>query len=388
MRRLLSAALCVSLAAAAFASPDDDAAPRVELPLGPYVRAGRPLGVRVIGGADRVRAPGTPWALPLGDRGDEFLLQMPAAVSVPLDLTVERAGRTARVKLDATVLPADGNVVALLGDAAAPAGATGVPVRGGDLPTVGDAWLLFDDVADGSRDPEPRGPEPGPGPGVFDPLLLGPDPELFAATEEAAAASALLDPATSTLLLVLAAGEAALALVLRFRRDRPWVRAAWLSAPPAAAAVLLAWGGATAPLVAVPFAIDGDRKVVYVRVHALRDGTGTLALPRSARGPAAVIRFSADDRSVEEVAAGGEVRLSLRAGESRVFGYRCQHEKRVFVVAPPEATPGPATTRWLASRRLASHAATAAAHPNSRPASADVRVLPGLEVVVDALPTK
>jgi hypothetical protein len=344
MRRALAAALCASLATAAFASPDD-APPRVELPDGPVVRANGPLTVRVAGGADRVRAPGTPWALPVGDRGDEFVLQMPAAVSVPLGLTVERRGSTDHVTVAATIAPSDGS------------------------------------ESDASARP-------------FDPLLLGPDPDLFAATEEAAAASPYLDLRTSTIVLLTAGTLVVLAIVLAFRRDRPWVRAAWLAAPALAASAVLAAGAPTAALVAVPLAVDGDLKVVYVRIRAVRDGSGTLTPPSTARSsdPAtAVIRYSTDDRSVEEVEAGREVRFTLRAGESRVVGYGCQHEKMLWLVpssAPARIAAGPAVTRWLSSYRLAPRITLAAVDPKSRPVSSDIRVLPGVEVHVDVLPVK
>ena len=104
-----------------------------------------------------------------------------------------------------------------------------------------------------------------------------------------------------------------------------------------------------------------------------------------------MIRYSADDRSVEEVAAGAEVRLTLRAGESRLVGYRCQHEKRLYLIpgtAPPAATVGPAPTRWLSSRSLTSTFAMAGAHSRSRPVSSYIRVLPGMEVVTDDPPVK
>jgi hypothetical protein len=344
VRRALAAALCASLATAAFAAPDD-APPQVELPGGPFVSSNGPLTVRVVGGADRVRAPGTPWALPVGDRGDEFVLQMPAAVSVPLGLTVERDGKTDHVTIATSVMPANG----------AESGASVAP---------------------------------------FDPLWLGPDPDLFAAAEEAAAASPCLDLRSSTIVLLTGGTLVVLAIVLAFRRDRPWVRAAWLAAPAIATSAVIAAGAPTAALVAVPLAVDGDLKVVYVRVRAVRDGSGTLTPPPTAHGfgPAtAVIRYSADDRSVEEVEAGREVRFTLRAGESRVIGYGCQHEKMLWLVpssAPARIPAGPAVTRWLASYRLAPEITLAAVDPKSRPVSSDIRVLPGIEVHVDDLPTK
>ena len=87
-RRLFSLSpFLISFSFAVSAQADDG--PRIELPLGPYVRPGRPLDVRVVGGADHVRAPGTPWALPQGERGDEFLLQPTQETALRLDLTAQ-----------------------------------------------------------------------------------------------------------------------------------------------------------------------------------------------------------------------------------------------------------------------------------------------------------
>jgi hypothetical protein len=389
MRPLLAAALGASLAAAAFASPDD-APPRVELPLGPYVRPGRPVDVRVIGGADRVRAPGTPWALPVGARGDEFLLQMPAAVVAPLDLTVERAGRTGRVTVAVTVLPGDGRVVALLRETAlAPEGTVGVQVTAHDTVFVEQAWLLFDERAgDPFMGGAPSSGWPAPHWDTIEPFTLPPEPDIFRVLEESAAAAPLLDRRTVTLLLVFAAAEVALAVLLAYRRDRPWVRAAWLAGPAVAAVAALGASASVAPLVAEPLVVGDSAHVAFVRIRAVRDGSGTLVLPDSATSPFAVLRFAPDDRSAEEMSVGSEVRLSLRAGESRLVAYRCAYGDVGEDAPAAEVWAGPATTAWLAAHGLEPRAATPGVPRALLPASSDVRVLPGIRLRVAAVPTK
>jgi hypothetical protein len=395
MRRALAVLVFLSFATAAFASPDD-APPRVELPLGPYVRPGRPVDVRVIGGADRVRAPGTPWALPVGARGDEFLLQIPAAIAAPLDLTVERGGRTDRVTVAATVLPGDRQVFALPNGVSAPEGALGVPVTEPAAAPVKEAWLLFDrrPSAD-ALDPRMPGSLHQPARDspweTIEPFTLPPEPELFRVLDETAAAAPLLDGRTATLLSLLAATEVALALVLAYRRDRPWIRAAWLAAPAAAVVAALGPSASVAPLVAEPLALGDGAHVVFVRIRALRDGSGTLVLPDAATSPFAAVRFAVDDRSAEEMSVGREVRVSLRAGESRVVAYRGLHGdvgEDATVPGTAAGEPRPAAAAWLRSRGLLPLAETAGVARALLPSSSDVRVLPGIGLRIAALPTK
>ena len=105
-----------------------------------------------------------------------------------------------------------------------------------------------------------------------------------------------------------------------------------------------------------------------------------------AAGPFAVIRFAADDRTVEDVAAGREVRLSLRAGESRLVACRTRRIHLPSAALRPGA--GPAMGRWLASRGLEPGPAATTADAAFVPRSRDVRVLPGVRLSVSVPPTK
>ena len=61
------ATLAATLVVTAKIARGEDSAPlRVDLPLGARVRPGRPLCVRVAGGAARVRTGTSPWARPQG----------------------------------------------------------------------------------------------------------------------------------------------------------------------------------------------------------------------------------------------------------------------------------------------------------------------------------
>lgn len=345
---ILASAL-VAFSSTAFAAPDD-APPKVELPLGPYVRPGRPLDVRVIGGADRVRAPGTPWALPQGDRGDEFILQMPAAVSDIVSFEIDRGGRVERMSVRAEVLPADVNVVGLFdGDSLWPQWThvvrtvrlpSQMPRTG--LPTVPEGWMLLDGPKDqnnvfgqwwyGDMAPAMRG--------FRQPVLLPPGSAAFEATADAVQRAPCLPSGVAAALALCAGLECALVLLLAFRRDRTFVRFAWL---------------ATAPIAALAFVLTGDRlpgalradavavfipgseaatTVVFVRVAARRDGRATFDLPAAASS-AAVLRYSSDDATVESLSAGRRVEMDVPAGQTRLFGFSVSG-------ISPEYHPGPA----------------------------------------------
>jgi hypothetical protein len=377
----------LAAATAAFAEP-----PTVELPLGPYARPGRPLDVRVVGGADRIRAAGTPWALPQGSRGDEFLLELPAVVASPLEVTVEHGGAVESVSLAVDVLPAGGRVAAVLGDSEVESGIVSVRVPRTGLPTLADAWRLFDDVvgdlarldpADRDRVSQLRGADLA--------LLASPDPFAFAAAGAAAAASARLPRGVAIVAVVLSATELVVLGVLALRQDRPLVRALWLCTPAAACALwLLATQELAAPLRAVPLAIETPAaRVVYVRIEALRDGVGALVPPAAALGSPRVVRWASDDRTVEEMETGAEVRMALRAGEVRVVAYVCQREMRPGVdplgEPRPLAVPEPIGA-WLARRGLRAQSARANVAGGSVPAGRGIQVLPGIEV--EASPAK
>lgn len=361
MRAALAAALLATFATASVAG-DDDAPPRVELPLGPYVRANRPLDVRVIGGADRVRAPGTPWALPVGARGDEFLLQMPAAVSAPLDLTVERGAKTDHVTLAVTVLPADGTVVGVFGDATSPPDAVVVRLPTTDLPGLSEAWLLLDDVAGPSRELVPRQfnsvkSRARSAWGFFVPSLLPADPRPFDATAHAAVRAPLLPRDVAVVLALLAATEVALAFFLAYGSAGPWRRTCWLATPPLAAVAFLATSdrlpGALRAEATAVYASQYRTALMLVRVEARRAGSATFDLPPSAT-PAAVLRYSSDDATVETVAAGTRVEMDVPAGQTRIFAYALDAatwldlgtEDRLFLQSDEPSLPPP-LNEWL-----------------------------------------
>jgi hypothetical protein len=336
-KRWILAFASVVLPATALAAPDD-APPKVELPLGPYVRPGRPLDVRVIGGADRVRAPGTPWALPQGERGDEFILQMPAAVATPLELWVRRGDATTLVRLSVT------------------------PEAAG---AAADRLLA--------------------------PLSAPPDPQAYAATAECADRTPLLPYGERNVLLLLVATEAALLAFLALRRDGPWTRAAWLCGPAIAATTYLA---ADAPLGsalrAVPLVVESpDHEVtIFVRVEALRDGSGVIELPDGGR-EVAVVRFAADDVAFENLSVGPRIEASLRAGETRVFAFRGLYAKKLYLdplAAPTSLAVGPSTVSWLAGLGLVPVGASTDVHPGHRPRGRGIDVLPGLSI--RSAPTK
>jgi len=326
--RILAFAV-VALSSSAFAAPDD-APPKVELPLGPYVRPGRPLDVRVVGGADRVRAPGTPWALPQGDRGDEFILQLTEATAGVLSLEIERGGRVERTSMTVETLPEDGRLVGVRGDDKAPSGSREFKLPTTGLPTVREAWLLLDDVA-GAGAPQDAHETPifaafderyAASRPLHEPLLSPPDPAAFAASAELASAAPRLPPDVGTILTLLASAEIVLVLVLHSRRSTPWNCAAWLGAPAIAACAFLV-GADRLPgaLSATATALDGTMgRFVLVRVEARRAGHARFALPSPASS-AAMIRYAPDDATVTSASAGREVALDLLAGESRLFAY-------------------------------------------------------------------
>ncbi len=400
MRTLRILALTLfAWAAPALAAPDGEP-PRVELPLGPYVRPGRPLGVRVIGGADRVRAPGTPWALPQGERGDEFILQTtPATVGV-VTLEIERGGRAEEASVAVETLATDGVVVGI------PAGATpescGVVLPSGArvlsldralLPTVDEGWLLLDGVAEdlapkSAREMLTRLAALPPAVRPFaEPLLLPPDPLPFVVAAEAAARGPGLPGDVAAALGILALTEILLVGILALRRDRPWLRAAWIAAPAAAALAFVATGdrlpGALrADAIIVSSGSAGD--LVLVRVEARRAGRASFDLPASA-GTAAVLRHSADDATVTSVSAGRRVEVDLPTGQSRLFA---------FTIAPgptptgePDVPAPPSLERWLA--RLGLRAAPHGRYgfpPEALPRGDGARVVAGFRASAEPVP--
>lgn len=350
-RRWILAFALIALTSVASAAPDGDV-PRVEFPLGPYVRAGRPLDVRIVGGADRVRAPGTPWALPQGARGDEFILQLTDATVGVLPLEIERDGRVERVTQTVETLPADAVVVGVRGDGDVPAGARALRLPATGLPTVNEGWLLLDDGPDGVPRPfQDVGGWMRAERGFVEPMLLDPDPRPFVAMAEAADHAPRLPPDTALALMLLAVVEAALLGVLAIRRDAPWRRAAWLILPAVGALVFECRGAglpgairADAAAVVVTHIGNGSgTALILVRVEARRAGRASFELPpadasavasahdgsraapdtlaSATTSSAAVLRYGPDDSTVETVAAGRRVDVDLPAGQIRLFAY-------------------------------------------------------------------
>jgi hypothetical protein len=328
----------VAFSSTAYAAPDD-APPKIELPLGPYVRPGRPLDVRVIGGADRVRAPGTPWALPQGERGDEFILQLTEATVGVLSLEIDRGGRVERTSMTVETLPVDKRVVGVRGDDAASPGALALRLPDSGLPTVREGWLLLDDVSghvvpnaveDSLRAIRDARAAARP---FEEPLLFPPDPAAFVTMSRVAASAPMLPGDVGVLLALLAGVEVALVVVLRSRDVSRWRRAAWLAMPSlVATAFIFAGGRLPGALSATAGGLYGRFPLfVVVRVEARRDGHARFVLPDVASS-AAMIRFSADDATVADASVGREVVLDLRAGESRLFAYSMRSNRESGVM--------------------------------------------------------
>jgi hypothetical protein len=345
-------------AAPAFAVPDGEP-PRVELPLGPYVRPGRPLDVRVIGGADRLRAAGTPWALPQGERGDEFILQTTAATVGLLSLEIERGGRVEQASVPVETLKADGVVVGIPTGATSascgvvvPSGARVLSLDRAGLPTVDEGWLLLDVVAEqlapktaSERLARLAALPPAVRP-FAEPLLLTPDPRPFIVAAEAAARGPGLPGDVAAALGLLALTEVVLVGILGLRRDRPWRRSAWIAAPALAAFAFVVTGDRLPGALRVDAMLLGSGRtadLVLIRIEARRAGSASFELPAAASS-AAVLRHSADDATVSSVSAGRRVDVDLPAGQSRLFAFTISSE--VAPTGRPGAPP-PSLANWL-----------------------------------------
>lgn len=342
-----TAARCAAAAAvlAALAPAAVPGRPPIDVvfPFGEVVRPGRPFVVRAPGAA-AVRADGGPWAVAGGDEGDEFLLLPPAAVARSVELTIRAhgdedlpagVGGPEGRRVEVRVLPAPGPVRAVF-DARDVRTPSDVLVTVATLPTLPEAWLLFDEVPAAPAGASPAAiramerarelPHPGdPARAPFQPWTSGPDPGAYRALAVAADATPPLPRDVAAALCVLAAAEVLLLLVLR--RRRPWVRAAWLAAPPLAAlAGLAAAGRATpVPIRAVAVRIEGPSDaLVVVRLAGPRSGpaaTGSFEVPRGAASPA-VVAYDADDTGAGATVRGRTVEVALAKGASRVVAWR------------------------------------------------------------------
>jgi hypothetical protein len=390
-RWILAFAAVVLGRAVAFAS--DAEPPKVELPLGPYVRPGRPLDVRVVGGAERVRAPGTPWALPQGERGDEFILQLTDATVGVLQLEVQRGGAIERVAQPVETLPADATIVGVRGDGAASPGTRPLRLSALGLPTVAEGWLLLDDIADGAAPPGAtdllrtlRELPPAARPFRV-PLLFGTDEGAFVCAAKVAASAPRLPADVALVLELLAAAELVVLAILRFREASSVRHAAWLGVPAVVALAFLATPGRLpGALSATAVAVDAPGRVVLVYVEARRDGAARFVLPAGTTG-AAMIRYSAADATVADASAGREVVLDLRAGESRLFAYAVERSFEALETSLPilgysttdaRSPPPPKPLRnWLEGRGFERVRSTCMRFSGaSLPRAADTVVIP------------
>jgi hypothetical protein len=383
----LGFAWTVALAVASIAAAAEE--PRVQLPTGAYVRAGRPVVVRVPGGAERVRAVEGPWALPVGERGDEFVLAHPSVVGGELPLEVRVAGGSVELRVRVRPLPASGRVVGGFGEPGGEPQWVRLPTEG--LPTVREAWLWLDEVRGEPPAADPAvaaalaawrdGPRPADsGRAAFEPLTLPASEAAFHAAAAVERDAPALPGAAAVVLLVLAVTEGVLALTLVLRRERPAVRCAWLAVPPlAAAAWLLAAGRLPGALRCTAFAVDGPQdRLIVLRVEARRAGSASLALPGAAAG-AAMLRYAPADASLREAQVGREVRLDLRAGEFRVLAYRLPG---VAAAAARSDEPRAALERWAEGLGLVPRGVAPPPSPDALPTSAQVAVVPAVGVRV------
>ncbi len=384
------AILCATVFAVATASSARaDADPAAVLP-GPWVRAGRPVVVRVPG-ASRVRAASGPWALAQGAASDEFVLQVLRADLGTLELEVEDlTGGVRRVSLRAEPLPAAGQVRGVLGGAAGgPADVVVDLSSPATLPTVPEAWLVFDDVAEdpaaaaipglarAALDAWRRDLRATATPG-FEPLRLAPDEHAFRAAAEAAAAAPRLPRDVSVALVVAAGATLLLLLVVRGARsggdgqrtatvpsdaaapvtaDGPAClrRILWICAPSAAC---LAWFAVATPLPgavrATSFVLEGDSgATAFVRFETDTVAEVAFAIPDGGSS-AAVLAWDEGDATVREAEAGRRVRIGLPPGAVRIVAWRLPLAGDADGDAGAQSAggdvPGGETVRWL--RRL------------------------------------
>lgn len=373
-RRFLRAAVWIvgatlsCLVGAASARAEEPAA---QLLPAPYVRAGRPVVVRVPG-ASRVRAASGPWALAQGAASDEFVLQVHRADVGLGDLEIEDlSGAVRRVPLRAEALPATGHVRAVLGGGgAAPTDVVVDISAAGQLPTVPEAWLLFDEVAGDAEAATMTGParaaldawrrdlRASETP-ALEPLRLAPDEHAFRAAAEAASTAARLPRDVSVALLVAAGTTLLLLLVTRgggsprgtaaAPQPAPWRRIGWVCAPSAAC---LAWFAFASPLPgavrATSFVVAGDAGAsAFVRFETDVAAEISFALPDGASS-AAVLAWDEGDTTVRDAEAGRLVRLVLPPAAVRIVAWRLPPSDGA--TAADVAPAGGETTRWL--RRL------------------------------------
>jgi hypothetical protein len=323
---LFVASLLVALLCCASEARAEEAV-RVEFPAGAYVRPGRPIVVRVAGGARRVRSSDGPWALPQGERGDEFVLQSEPSHDGRIELEVDVGVGLQHVGLRLTRLDGPGPFCATFG----PARPGCVPVPHDGLPTVREAWLPFDAVDDPPTGAAPAvraaiasfralGPDGSGRPPWFDPLTFAPGLDALRAMAEVERTAPRL-PRSAAVAAALS-GCAALLILGLVRRRAPLARLAWSAAPVLTFFTFVASGAplpGDARATAAEFVHHGVA-LVLVRVAAVRDADVAIALPPRATS-AALLRYAAEDPTSSGVETGRIVRFALTAGEHRVFAY-------------------------------------------------------------------
>ncbi len=330
------------------------AADGVETYFDGLVRAGRPVPLRVPG-ARRVRAHGGPWALPMGAAGDEFLLLGATIAGDTLRIEVDRGDadrggaetggvHTGNVvhTIDVAVhpIPTDARMVARLGPGRLEADE--IAVRPEELPTLREAWLVFDGVV--AIPPAlpaaqraalaayaPRGVLAFP----FEPTLLPASPDAFRVTAAGAAQAPRLPRRTARALAVLAVLELLLLLLLARRRAPPSSPAGGavrsgirrdvafaIGAPLLALAWCLASEALPGPVRATAFVIEGAADaLVLIRLEAASDATLVIEPPDGA-SPIVPVRWSTSDTGTAAVAVGARAEVRLAAGRTALLAYR------------------------------------------------------------------
>jgi hypothetical protein len=298
------------------------------------VRAGRPVTVRAPG-AQRVRAEGGPWALPMGTRGDEFVLLGATIVGETIRLEVDTGDGPHAAEIAVRPLPTDDRAVARLvpGDLAADE----IRVRPLDLPTVRDAWLVFDGVS-GIAAALPASQvaavqafaDDGPRSFPFEPALLPAAPDIFRLTAVAQSRAPRLPSRTVRVLLVLAVLELVL-LGLVARRGRGSRRDVLLAtAVPLLAFVWLSSSSALPGSVrATSVVLEGDlESLVLVRLEASSDATVVVEPPAGA-GLVVPAHWDASDAESSGISVGWHAEVTLKRGRLTVLVYRVARTRPV-----------------------------------------------------------
>lgn len=362
-------------------------APAADAPLR-VVRAGRPVSVVVAAGAERVRGPVGPWALPVGD-GDEFVVPGPDVAGRAFEVEVEKDGVREKVLLDMTPGPREGRLrAAFTPQDDVPGVVALVPGPTQALPTSREAWLVFDEVDD---PPAEHGKEvraavdsfrDGPR-AALEPLLLPPGDEVFRAAADAAREAPHLPRAvriTGCLLAVLVCVLAVLGAAGGRGATR---RVAWIAAPCLMFAAWVSTGDRLpGPIRATSMVVDdGRHALVVVRLAARRAGEFTAELPQTASG-AALLRYDTADVTGRDASVGRSLRVPIPAGESRLVAWSVPS---TVPAAPPESGVPSAARTWIRGLGLRAEGSLEPASAGTLPQVASCPVIPALAVRVAPL---